>query len=70
MAVRVTQQVVEVAYDTTPSARVTALAAEAVTLQNPSARVTAFAMEVIFPTAGATPPSSGGRKPVVFVIGG
>lgn len=70
MAVRVTQQVVQVAYDTDPSARVTAIAAEVVALHSPTARVTSLAMEVIFPIAGSgPPPSPGGRRPVVFVIG-
>lgn len=68
MAVRVTQQVAQVAYDTNPSARVTAIAAEVIALHSPSVRVTALAMEVIFPSAGVGAPSSG-RKPIVFVIG-
>jgi len=69
MAVRVTQQVVQVGYDTDPKARVTALAAEVASVQPATARVTAMAVEVVFPVAGVVVPGGGGRKPVVFVIG-
>jgi len=70
MAVRATQQVVEVGYDTTPQARVTALVAEVIVEPVATARVTALALEVIVPTAGIAPPPTGGARSVVFVLGG
>lgn len=67
MAQRVTQQVVQAAFSTTPEARVTSHVAEVLQLPPaPAARVTSVLMEVM-ESIGSTP-LAGGTKQTVYVI--
>lgn len=70
MAQRVTQQVVQVAFDTNPSARVTAILAEVLESPTAAARVTTVAVEVLHSVGTTAPPSSGNRRPVVYFMAG
>lgn len=67
MADRVTQQVLQVVYQPTSQARVTAVAMEVLQAPvAPEARVTAVAMEVLQSVAASSPAS--GVRPIMYIV--
>lgn len=70
MAQRVTQQIVQVAFETNPQARVTSIAAEVLQAPPaPAACVTSLALEVL-QTASGTSLVVSGARPVVYMVAG
>lgn len=68
MADRVTQQVLQVAYQPTPTARATTLALEVMqTPPAPSARVSTIALEVLQTVTATT---AGSNTSIMYVIAG
>jgi hypothetical protein len=69
MTVRVTQQVIQAAFETDPEARVTTFVLEALHQDNTTpVRVTSVVAEVLYSTSGAG--GGGGPQPIMYVIAG
>lgn len=69
MADRVTQQMIQAAFETDPSARVTTFALEAIHYNSTTpVRVTSVVAEVLYATT--TGGGGAGPKPVMYIIAG